>query len=123
MKTQSLTCIQCPLGCKIYVVHKDKKNHFSGYECKKGVEYAKNEIADPRRIVTTTVIVKNGIIKLLPVRSEKGVPKDLVRKCINELSNLKVKAPIRCGDIIYKDILKTGINIIAARDVDIINKK
>jgi CxxC motif-containing protein len=123
MKKQSLTCIQCPLGCRINVVQKDKQNNFSGYECKKGIEYAKNEITDPRRIVTTTVFIKNGTVRLLPVRSEKEIPKYLVRKCINELSNLKVKAPIKCGDTIYKNILKTGINIIATRDIDNINKK
>jgi CxxC motif-containing protein len=114
---------QCPLGCRIDVVQKDKQSNFAGYECKKGIEYAKNEITDPRRIVTTTVFIKNGTIRLLPVRSEKEISKDLVRKCISELSNLKVKAPIKCGDTIYENILKTGINIIATRDIDNINKK
>ena len=43
MKKQSLTCIQCPLGCRILVIQKDKKNHYSGHECQKGIEYAQNE--------------------------------------------------------------------------------
>ena len=41
-------------------------------------------------------------------------------KCIVELSKIKVKAPIKCGDIIYENILGTGINIIASLDI---NKK
>ena len=115
-----ITCIHCPLGCQIKVEEKNNNFQFSGNFCIKGEEYSILEIKNPTRILTTTVLVKNGKQLLLPVRSEKGIHKDLIKKCIFILSKLKVKAPIKYKDIIYKNILNTGINIIASRNI---NKK
>jgi CxxC motif-containing protein len=115
-----ITCIQCPLGCQIKVEEKNNNFKFSGNFCIKGEEYSIQEIKNPTRILTTTVLVKNGKQLLLPVRSEKGLHKDLIKKCIFILSKVKVKAPIKYKDVIHKNILNTGINIIASRDI---NKK
>jgi len=104
-----ITCIICPLGCKIHIEEENNDFTFSGNICSKGEEYAIQEIKNPIRIVTTTVFVDNDNHRLLPVRS-------LVLKCIVELSKIKVKTPIKCGDIIYENILGTGVNIIASRD-------
>ena len=122
MIKQKITCIQCPLGCQITVIKKDKELKISGFECKKGEEYAKNEVIDPKRIVTTTVFIENGIYPMLPVRSDKEIPKNLIRKSVVELAKINVIAPVKTGDIIYKNILDTGVNIIASRDMDIHEK-
>ena len=111
-----ITCIICPLGCKIHIEEENNDFTFSGNICSKGEDYAIQEIKNPIRIVTTTVFVDNDNHRLLPVRSKKGIHKDLVLKCIVELSKIKVKTPIKCGDIIYENILGTGVNIIASRD-------
>ncbi|HEC76198.1 MAG TPA: DUF1667 domain-containing protein [Thermoplasmatales archaeon] len=109
-----IICIKCPLGCKIKV----ENGKVNGNICKRGEEYAINEIKNPERILTTTVFIKNGRQKLLPVRSEKGLPKNIIKRCISEISKVEVEAPVRRGDVIIKNILGTGVNIIASRDVD-----
>ena len=115
--SKNITCILCPLGCEIHINEENNDFLLSGNMCSKGEEYAIKEIKNPIRIVTTTVFIKNGKNRLLPVKSEKGIHKDLVKKCIFELSKMKLTAPIKCGDIIYKNIYETGINIIASRDI------
>jgi CxxC motif-containing protein len=115
---RKITCIQCPLGCQIKIDEKNNNLQFSGNVCLKGEEYAIKEIKNPTRILTTTILVRNGKQSLLPVRSEKGMHKDLIKKCIYILSKESVKAPIKHKDIIYKNILNTKINIIASRDID-----
>jgi CxxC motif-containing protein len=115
---KKVTCILCPLGCKIEIETKKKNYKFYGNECLKGERYAIQEIKKPMRILTTTVFVEQGEQILLPVRSEKAINKDLILNGIYKLSKIKVKAPIKNQEIIYKNIMNTGVNIIASRDID-----
>jgi CxxC motif-containing protein len=107
----------------LHIEVRNKKFNISGNECIKGEQYAIQEIKKPLRILTTTVLIDNGEHTLLPVRSEKGIHKDLIIECINEISRIRIKAPIKCKDIIYKNILNTGTNIIACRDINKIKVK
>ena len=116
--SKRITCISCPLGCRIRIDKKGDEEIFTGHECKKGEEYAIQEINNPRRILTTTVKVDNGKVKLLPVRSKKEIPKDMIIRGIIELSKIKVEAPIKCGGLIFKNILGSGIDIIASRNIE-----
>jgi len=115
---KKLICIQCPVGCIIEVEKEGEKLKIKGNECKRGKEYAMQEIKNPKRMVTTTVFVEGGMRRMLPVRSEKEIPKELVRKCIKKLASIKVKAPVKCGKVVYENILETGVNIIASRDME-----
>jgi len=36
---------------------------------------------------------------------------------MKELAKIRVRAPIKCGDIVCENILNTGINIIVSRDL------
>ncbi len=118
--SDNITCILCPLGCKIHLERKNNEYIITGNICKKGEEYSIQEIQEPLRVLTTTIYIKDGDQLLLPVRSEKGIHKDLIFSCIKKLSKINVKAPIKIHDIIYENILNTGVNIIASRDI---NKK
>lgn len=117
-RSMKIICIQCPVGCIIEVEKEGEKLKIRGNECKRGKEYAMQEMENPKRMVTTTVFVEGGMQKMLPVRSEEEIPKELVRECVKELASVKVKAPIKCGEVIYKNILGTGVNIIASRDME-----
>ena len=114
-----LTCIRCPIGCKIVIETEEDRYSFVGNECVIGVEYAKNEIRDPKRTLTTTVFVQNGNKPLLPVKSKEEIPKELLKKSIKTLSNIKVKAPVKCGDIVYKNISETGVDVVATCDIEV----
>ena len=54
---------------------------------------------------------------MLPVVSETVLPKEKVLDCAAFLRGVTVKAPVKTGDVIVKDILGLGVNIIASRDM------
>ncbi|MEA2053505.1 MAG: DUF1667 domain-containing protein [Candidatus Thermoplasmatota archaeon] len=108
------TCIECPLGCAITAEKKGDEIIVTGNKCNRGKDYAIRELTDPKRILTTTVFVENGIHPLLPVKSDREIPKNLIKKCIGELSKVRAKAPVKYGDVICKNVMGTGANIVSS---------
>jgi len=45
MGIRELTCIQCPLSCRITVTGEGDQLTFSGNQCKQGIEYARQELS------------------------------------------------------------------------------
>ena len=115
---QEVTCIICPIGCKI-LVRTDgiEFEVLGGNKCKKGIEYARNEALDPRRMLTTSVLVKNGDWPLVSVKSSKPVPKQKVFSVLEEIKRINVKAPVKSGRVILRNVAETGIDIIATKTV------
>ena len=99
-KTQVITCIGCPSGCQITVTKIGDELTIEGNECKRGEEYAIQEFTAPKRILTTTIQVADGILPLIPVRSDKPLPKDRLFDCMQHLSGVKTTAPIKMGQIL-----------------------
>ncbi|MFX1417663.1 MAG: DUF1667 domain-containing protein [Promethearchaeota archaeon] len=88
-----------------------------GHSCKRGEEYAREEFVAPKRILTTTIQVENGFLPLIPVRSDKPIPKERLEEALKEIAKMKSKAPIKMGDILVSNVLGLDINIIASRDL------
>lgn len=121
-KKKKIVCTTCPLGCKINVIYVDADDieivETSGNRCKRGLEFVKQEISDPLRVVVTSVKVENGEIPMASVRSDKPVPLRLMSEIMDIIRKTEVEAPIKRGDIIIKNILNTGCDIIATRTVE-----
>ena len=61
METRELTCIGCPMGCALTVeLDANEVVSVTGHTCKRGEDYAKKEVTNPTRIVTSTVRVEGG---------------------------------------------------------------
>ncbi|RKX75237.1 MAG: hypothetical protein DRP87_15050 [Spirochaetes bacterium] len=115
---RELLCISCPIGCSMEAEFDDNKIlKLEGYQCKRGITYAEKEIFNPERMVTTTVRIEGGEIPLIPVKTESSVPKELALKVVQEASKITVKAPVKVGDVIIENILGTGVNLVATRNV------
>ncbi|MBV7274970.1 DUF1667 domain-containing protein [Clostridium sp. PL3] len=124
MLMRELTCIGCPIGCQLQVKLEGKEvTEVTGFTCKRGEEYAKKECTNPTRIVTSSVYVEGGEIGVVPVKTEADIPKEKIFDCIKALKGIVVKAPVNIGDIIIKNVLDTGVNIIATRKVKEVSKK
>ncbi|MFL0247294.1 DUF1667 domain-containing protein [Candidatus Clostridium stratigraminis] len=120
MGKKELTCIGCPLGCSLEVeVDNGQVVKVSGNSCNIGHEYGIKECMNPSRIVTTTVLVENGQDSVVSVKTENDIPKDKIFDCIKALKDIKVKAPINIGDVIVPNILNTGVNIVATKNVKV----
>ncbi|MBN1214350.1 MAG: DUF1667 domain-containing protein [Candidatus Lokiarchaeota archaeon] len=116
---KTIRCIVCPTGCLIEVREDiEGKNTFQGYTCKRGLEYAQQEFFEPKRIMTTTIKIDNAIHPLLPVRSNKPLLKEKLNEAFQIIANTTIKAPVKMGDILIKNITNEDVNIIASRDME-----
>ena len=106
-------CIVCPKGCHI-VVDGDK---ISGYTCLRGLNYVKQESIDPRRILTTTVKVNDKNIRVCPVKSSDTLPKDKLFASMEEINKISVDLPIKLHQVVIKNILNTGVDIITTKEI------
>ena len=115
---KEITCIVCPIGCKIQVKTDGKQFEVcDGNKCKRGIEYARSEALDPRRMLTSSVLVKDGEWPLLSVKSSKSVPKNKVFEALIEIKKAKISAPVSLGQRIIKNVADTKIDIIATKSI------
>ena len=116
---RELTCIVCPKGCQLKVELDDNKKVVSveGYTCKRGLEYAENEFTFPMRTLTTTAPIEGGGV--VPVKTEKPIPKDLLFKCMKEINLSRVPKDAQTGYIVIENILGTGAKVITTRNTKI----
>ncbi|HIE34557.1 MAG TPA: DUF1667 domain-containing protein [Candidatus Altiarchaeales archaeon] len=119
MKTKKFICIICPNGCEIEVKYEKKEiGSISGNICEKGEAYVRQELFSPERGLTTTVVVRNGTVPLVSVKTSKPIPKEKIFQVMNRLAGIEVDAPVKIGDIIIKNILETGADLVATKNVN-----
>ena len=115
---KNMVCIECPKGCVMAVdIESDKVVKVHGAKCPKGAAYAVMEIHDPMRVLTATIVSEGLSLKLIPVRTNKPIPKKDILRAMDEIKKIKVKAPVKVGDIIIKNLLGLGVRVIATRAV------
>ncbi len=117
---KDLVCILCPQGCLLKVVYDELKKELikiEGNLCLRGKEYALKELFDPERILTTSVLVEGGDLPLVSVKTDKMIPKDLIFQAMDFIKHLRVKAPVKVGQIIVERLCGTEANLIATKEV------
>jgi len=109
-------CVVCPVGCEIDVVHDGGKIiSMEGNKCEKFEEFVGQELVEPMRILTTTVRIEGSRWPVIPVRTDKSVPKRLFPRMMRQLRRVKLQAPVNMLDVVVRDVLRTGANIISTR--------
>lgn len=113
-----MTCIGCPKGCLLTVSGNAIEDFLvEGNSCKIGVQYAFKEMTFPMRTLTCTVKVSGGERPLVAAKSVPEIPKDMQLKCMEVVKRTVVKAPVHAGDILIKDILGLGADIVAGEEL------
>ena len=113
MKKQ-FTCINCPMGCQVVVTMDGEEiTNIEGNNCKRGENYVRDEVKDPKRMVTSTVKVTGSKVYGVPVKTETAIPKGLIFDCMKEINNTEIKAPVHIGDVVIANVLDTGVDVIA----------
>ena len=117
-EVSEIICVTCPRGCLLRVTHEGSQVlDVTGHGCKRGLEYATSELTDPRRMVASTVKVNGGLHPLLPVFTIKAFPKPLIPQLAQALRQVEVSAPVEIKQVVLKNALGTGIDIVASRDM------
>lgn len=117
MEERELICIGCPMGCPLTVkLEGGEILAITGYTCKRGEVYARKEVTNPTRIVTSTVDVEGGRVARVSVKTKEDIPKGKIFQCVKALKGVTVKAPVHIGDVIISNVADTGVDVVATRD-------
>ena len=118
MERKELICIGCPLGCNLTVeMDGGQVVSVNGNTCKRGDDYARKELTDPRRIVTSTVPVMGGNLPVVSVKTASDIPKGKIRECLCALKGVTLTAPVQIGDVIMENVANTGVDVIATKSI------
>jgi len=116
---RKLTCIECPKGCRLTVdVQDGKVIKVTGNECPKSEKYAISEIENPIRILNSSVLGQGLTLKMIPVRTDKPIPKSRIFDAMNEVKKIRVTKPLKPGDVIVKNFLGLDVNLIVTRKAE-----
>lgn len=115
--TKEFVCIVCPNSCHLTVTEENGEIKVSGNSCKRGLKHGISEFTNPMRMLTSTVKVEGGMLPRLSVVSTDEVPRSKMNECLADIYKVSVKAPVKCGDIIIKNIQGTGVDVVASRSM------
>lgn len=113
-----LICISCPLGChlKVSMLANDEVV-VEGNRCSRGLEYGREEMLSPKRVVTATVALKDGVIGRVPVKTDKPLLKKHIPTLLSYLYGMQLQAPVEKGFELLCDIEGSGVNLVATRSI------
>ncbi len=112
-----LTCIVCPVGCRMELHRDGEELTVTGNRCKRGEAYAREEASDPRRMVTATCAISGGPVGRIPIRSSAAVPVEAIPAFLNAIYILRLSAPVSCRSRVGENLAGTGIDVIATMTV------
>ena len=129
---KTITCIICPNGCllsaDVSVPGTDASvtgtgcprvidSPVTGAGCPRGEAYFIQEITDPRRTLTSSVLVKGGELPLCSVRLTDPVPIARIPDVMKEIRKMKVEAPLESGTVLIRDVLGLGSDVITTKTI------
>ena len=116
---RTFTCIVCPNGCEVEAEYEGTQVlSVAGNLCPKGKAYVTQELVDPRRTIATSVPVADGAMPLASVRLTRAIPKDRIFDVMDEINRQALTAPVKIGDVVVKDILGLGSDVIVTKNVE-----
>ncbi len=115
---KKLVCIECPKSCALSVdIENCRVVRVSGEKCPKGKEYAIIEVENPTRVLTSAVLAEGLSVRMVPVRTDRPIPKPRLLEAMGEIKKIRVTKRLRAGDIIARNFLGLGVNLITTRDI------
>lgn len=112
-----LTCINCPVGCRLQVTIKNGEVvRVTGNQCKRGEAYARQECIAPQRMITAVIPVAGSKVPL-SVKTRIPIPKDRIFDCMQALSRVVLTAPVAAGSVVLENVCGTGVDVIATKNI------
>lgn len=113
MAQTEMTCILCPMGCRLLVSQDEAGVHVRGNTCARGAQYGEQEWKSPMRVVTSSARVDGAALPLCPVKTLGQVPKGSIGQVLGEIRRLRVAAPVCIGQVLIPDAAGTGVSVVA----------
>lgn len=116
--TETITCINCPVGCRMEVVHEGENVlSISGNTCKRGENYARQECVAPERMITAVAPVAGRNIPV-SLKTRTPIPKKQIDDCMRAIMEKPFEAPIAAGDVLICNVCNTGVDVIATKSME-----
>ena len=136
---KELICITCPKGCHLKV--DEETFAVTGNACPRGAAYGENELRNPVRVVTSTVIVEapaesaeqnlpchgevpqsadwgGGVTpRRLPVKTDRPIPKGKIFEVMAEIARVRVSPPVAVGQVLIPNAAGTDGNVVATKSL------
>ena len=115
---KEIMCVLCPNSCHLKIEYDEFTKEITGltgHTCKRAHDFALQEITNPMRTLTFSVLVSGGDLPLVSTRSEEQIPLTDISKYAAILKGRRMSAPVMSGDIVYQD---DTCKIIATKNVD-----
>lgn len=109
-----LVCIVCPRGCTLQVEGAGEAFQVTGNGCKRGADFARSESTAPMRTLCTTVRTAFPDVPVLPVRVSAEIPKEKIFPVMEAINAVTVDQPVDIGGVILKNVLRLGVDVVAA---------
>ncbi len=113
---REVICLSCPNGCHITVQELENGEYeFQGAKCERGEVYAREEITDPKRVVTAVVQTNSEEMPFIPVKTDKPISRKYINQLLAELYKQKIEVPVKCGQVLIHNFMETGVNVVITR--------
>lgn len=111
---KALICLGCPKGCRLVI---DENGNVSGNSCPRGLDFARQEMTAPMRVLSCLMRVENSD-RVFSVRSRGAIPKEKLKAAAeyvyaNPLTQDKL--PVHVGDLIFPDVF--GAEVVATMEI------
>ena len=114
---QRITCISCPVGCRMTVTVEDGQVvRVENNSCRRGEVYARQESIRPLRMVTAVAPVA-GSARPVSLKTLEPIPREKIMDVMEAIRGLELKPPILIGDVLLEDAAGTGVSLVATRSL------
>ncbi len=108
-----LVCIACPIACRLTVSQTGAEVTVTGNRCPRGDAYGREEFHAPKRIVTAVIPTDSAQFPCAPVRTDRPIARDKVKRLLRTLYATRVALPVHVGDVVMSDF--DGARVIFTR--------
>ena len=112
METREMTCIVCPMGCRLSVKREGNEITVTGNTCPRGDKYARQEFTNPMRTVTSSVFVRGGKMPLCSVKTRDTISKASIPERQRD-TRMRDRRAGQDSDVVIRDICGSGVDLVA----------
>ncbi len=117
---KEVMCVICPNSCRMKVWEDPDTEEImvEGNKCPRGKTYGVQEYKNPTRMLITTMRILGASHPVIPIHSKGEIPKSMIFNAMRVVNDSYCKAPVKMDDVLIEDLLDTGIDVVASRDMD-----
>jgi CxxC motif-containing protein len=113
---REIICLSCPNGCHLSVRWSQRDDiEVVGGKCERGEPYAREEVFEPKRVVTAVVRTDSTETPFVPIKTDKPILKQLIRPVLESVYARQVRLPVQLGETLIDNFQDSGVNVVFTR--------